>query len=141
VTRRLIVAPPPVRAHLWIVNYLNPDGAATGSSVNAHGVDLNRNFPWHWQPVGIRGDLKYSGPRPKSEPETRIAMHLIERIRPTVTIWFHQPVDIVRVRTKRFGRTPVRQAQRSATSTAPVAIGKRHQPAETTASATAPPSS
>jgi murein peptide amidase A len=96
VTRRLIAARPPVRAHLWLLNYLNPDGAAVGARVNARGVDLNRNFPSHWEPLANRGDPQYSGPRPASEPETRIAIRLIERIRPTVTVWFHQPVGIVR---------------------------------------------
>jgi protein MpaA len=96
VTRRLIAARPPTNALLWIVDYVNPDGAAVGSRVNAHGVDLNRNFPSQWRANGVPGDLEYAGPRPMSEPETRIAMRLIERIRPAVTVWFHQPVDIVR---------------------------------------------
>jgi murein peptide amidase A len=30
---------------LWIVADLNPDGAAADTRQNAHGVDLNRNFP------------------------------------------------------------------------------------------------
>jgi len=96
VTRRLITARPSRTALLWIIDYVNPDGAAVGARTNARGVDLNRNFPWRWRPIGSHGDLQYSGPRPASERETRIAMRLIERIRPTVTIWFHQPVRIVR---------------------------------------------
>jgi protein MpaA len=96
VTRRLIAARPPAGAHLWIVNFINPDGAAAAARVNARGVDLNRNFPWRWRAIGSRGDLQYSGPHPASEPETRIAMRLVERLRPTATVWFHQPVGIVR---------------------------------------------
>jgi murein peptide amidase A len=77
---------------LWIVPDLNPDGAAVGTRHNAHGVDLNRNFPWRWR----RLDGVYeSGPRPLSEREARIAHALILRLRPHVTIWFHQHLDLV----------------------------------------------
>jgi protein MpaA len=77
---------------LWLVPDANPDGHAAGTRGNAHGVDLNRNFPYRWRRV--RG-VYDSGPRPASEPETRVAMRLIRRLRPTVTIWFHQHLDMV----------------------------------------------
>jgi protein MpaA len=77
---------------LWIVPVLNPDGAADGRRGNAHGVDLNRNFPWRWRPLAR---LFYSGPRPLSEPESRIAYRLLRRLRPRVSIWFHQHMDLV----------------------------------------------
>src|SRR3989440_2136488 len=80
---------------LWIVPDLNPDGVADGTRQNAHGVDLNRNFPWRWRPLGVRGDLHYSGPRPLSEPEARAARRLILRRRPSTAIWFHQPLAVV----------------------------------------------
>ena len=63
---------------LWLVPDLNPDGHADHLRGNAHGVDLNRTFP---------------GGR---EPETRAAVALIRRLRPDVTIWFHQHEDRVR---------------------------------------------
>ncbi|MGH3000985.1 MAG: M14 family zinc carboxypeptidase, partial [Gaiellaceae bacterium] len=77
---------------LWIVPVLNPDGVAADTRQNAHGVDLNRNFPWRWRPMG---GLYESGPRPLSEREARIARALILRLRPHVTIWFHQHLDMV----------------------------------------------
>jgi murein peptide amidase A len=77
---------------LWLVPDANPDGHRAGTRGNAHGVDLNRNFPYRWK--RLRGAL-YSGPRPASEPETRALMGLIRRLRPAVTIWFHQHLNMV----------------------------------------------
>jgi N-acetylmuramoyl-L-alanine amidase-like protein/zinc carboxypeptidase len=93
--RRLERGPAPSGLDLWIVDDLNPDGAAAHTRQNARGVDLNRNFPRHWRRLGARGDRYYSGPRPLSEPESRIARRLIRRVRPRITIWFHQPLALV----------------------------------------------
>ena len=92
VADRLAATAPPVESDIWIVRDLNPDGAAAGTRGNALAVDLNRNFPWRWQRLS---GAYYSGPRPLSEPETRIAYRLIERVRPAVSIWFHQHLDVV----------------------------------------------
>jgi len=73
-----------------LVPNLNPDGAWRATRLNGRGVDLNRNFAAGWRLIGRRWDLQYSGPRPFSEPETRLARDLIARLRPQVTVWFHQ---------------------------------------------------
>jgi N-acetylmuramoyl-L-alanine amidase len=95
VTRRLRRGPAPAHAALWLVDSINPDGVAAHTRQNSRGVDLNRNFPQGWRRRGHRGDLTWSGPRALSEPETRIARALIRRVRPAVTIWFHQPLGLV----------------------------------------------
>jgi protein MpaA len=82
----------PTGLDLWLIENLNPDGYAAGTRQNAHTVDLNRNFPWAWRPLtGIYN----SGPRPLSEPESRLAYRLILRVRPRISIWFHQHERVV----------------------------------------------
>jgi protein MpaA len=81
---------PDPASDIFLVRNLNPDGLATGSRLNGRGVDLNRNFPSDWRPIGQRGDPQYSGPKPFSEPETRLAARIIRALDPKVTIWFHQ---------------------------------------------------
>lgn len=77
---------------LWVIPVLNADGVAADTRQNAHGVDLNRNFPVRWRPLtGVFA----SGPRALSEPESRAAYGFIRRIHPLVTIWFHQHLDLV----------------------------------------------
>jgi protein MpaA len=76
VTRLLARSHP--AADLWLVPQLNPDGYDARTRGNAHGTDLNRDF------------------LSANQRETRIARKLILRLRPEVTIWFHQPQSVVR---------------------------------------------
>jgi hypothetical protein len=90
VATRLLHARPPRRGSITVVQDLNPDGHAARRRGNARGVDLNRNFPGTWRRIPT------AGPAPASEVETRLAMQLVLRLRPDVTIWFHQPQGLVR---------------------------------------------
>ena len=92
VVARLRRAHPPRGTALWLIDDANPDGAAANSRHNAHDVDLNRNFPYRWQP---QDGVYESGPGPASEPETQAIERFVERERPRVTLWYHQALHIV----------------------------------------------
>lgn len=78
---------------IWLVDDANPDGTAAGRRQNAHGVDLNRNFPYRWAAGGRPFDTYYPGSGPASEPETQALSAFVERVRPRVTIWYHQALN------------------------------------------------
>jgi hypothetical protein len=82
---------------LWVVPTYNPDGLARGTRKNAHGVDLNRNFPYNW--ADLDGSYE-SGPEPASEPETKAMMKFLRDVRPSRILSFHQPLYGVDTDTK-----------------------------------------
>ena len=90
IVRRLVHDAESRRVRLWVVSDLNPDGTRAQTRGNAIGVDLNRNFSWRWRPRSALGTTFYAGVSPYSEPETRFAHRVILRLRPDITIWFHQ---------------------------------------------------
>ena len=61
ITSRLATMPLPSDVDLWLVDSMNPDGQAAGDRHNADQVDLNRNFPYQWAPLGKPGDAQYAG--------------------------------------------------------------------------------
>lgn len=92
--------------NLWVLPVYNPDGFAHHTRENARGVDLNRNYPFRWIRQGGGYD---SGPRPRSEPETRAVMRFLSRKRPAYVLSFHQPLHAVDVTERpRFSRRVAR---------------------------------
>jgi protein MpaA len=95
ITRRLRTVTPPQGTVWWLVDEFNPDGCHSRTRQNAHGVDLNRNSPWHWRPIDHPGGTYYSGTAPLSEPESKAIHGLVLRLRPAVSIWYHQHAALV----------------------------------------------
>lgn len=70
-----------------LVPVANPDGLARGSRLNAHRVDLNRNFP----AANFRGGTRH-GAAALSEPESRALDGLLAAWRPARVVTIHQPL-------------------------------------------------
>jgi protein MpaA len=99
IVRRLAHDAQSRQVRLWVVRDLNPDGSLANTRGNAIGVDINRNFPWRWRPGSALGTDFYAGVSPLSEPESRFAHRVILRLRPDITIWFHQSETTVDIST------------------------------------------
>ncbi len=72
IAERLLDEPAGRGADIWVVPDLNPDGTALHRRQNGDGIDLNRNFPYRWQPIGRRRPLRLS--RPAAALGARVAV-------------------------------------------------------------------
>jgi murein peptide amidase A len=79
----------PAGVALWVIPEMNPDGVAADSRYNAHGVDLNRNFPYEWSQSST------SGSKVLSEPESKAMAAFLDKYRPHTVVIFHSPFDAV----------------------------------------------
>jgi protein MpaA len=72
-----------------VVPILNVDGYRASSRVNAHMVDLNRNYPTKdWSPTADQP--KYNpGPKALSEPENQFLVKLLDKYPPGFILSFH----------------------------------------------------
>jgi len=96
----------PVPVHWRFVPVVNPDGmlGRPPRRINAHGVDLNRNFPtpnWekdapvYWQRRTGKDPRRWPGPKPLSEPETRFLHEQMEKFRPHLIVSIHAPYGVL----------------------------------------------
>jgi murein peptide amidase A len=101
----------PESVELWIVEAMNPDGVANQTRQNANQVDLNRNFPYKWGPLGVPGDGQYAGTRPASEPETQAMVNFISQLQPDIALWYHQDLYVISPSSGRDGAIRARYAE------------------------------
>ena len=96
----------PSNAHWRFIPALNPDGlmARPAKRVNAHGVDLNRNFPtpnWardakiYWEQRTKKDPRRWPGPGPLSEPESKFFHEEMERFQPDLIVSIHAPYGVL----------------------------------------------
>ena len=102
------------RVELWLIETMNPDGVARQDRHNSNEVDLNRNFPYKWGPIGGPGNSQYAGTGPASEPETQAIVQFITLLRPDIAIWYHQDANLIIPSTGRDGRVRARYAELTA---------------------------
>ncbi len=95
---------------VWTIKTVNPDGVAGDTRGNAHGVDLNRNFGFGWTEIPPSSGY-YSGPAPFSEPESKAIKRFVMRIRPDVSVWYHQPWGVTLVPCNRSRETALEYAR------------------------------
>jgi murein peptide amidase A len=85
---------------------LNPDGltAQPAMRVNAHGVDLNRNFPtpnWardakiYWEQKTKKDPRRWPGPEPLSEPESKFLHDEMASFKPNLIVSIHAPYGVL----------------------------------------------
>jgi predicted deacylase len=92
---------PPAQVQVWTIVSMNPDGAVRGRRTNAHGVDLNRNFPYLWSPRFTSRTYFWPGRAPATEPEVRAMMVFLDRLRPHLVVSLHQHFNAVDLGTGR----------------------------------------
>jgi protein MpaA len=68
----------------------NPDGVAAHTRVNAHGVDLNRNFD-----TSNRVDSGTNGLKALTEPEAQALQSLIKDFAPSRIVSIHSPLNCI----------------------------------------------
>lgn len=96
----------PAQSHWRFIPALNPDGLLHRplKRTNANGVDLNRNFPtpnWeseaeeYWGKRTKKDPRRWPGPKPLSEPETRLVYEQMAEFSPQLIVSIHAPYGVL----------------------------------------------
>jgi hypothetical protein len=87
-----------------VIPVTNPDGWHKKTRANAHGVDLNRNFPtkeWekealaYWKKKMKSDPRRYPGPSAESEVETKCLLKQFDDFKPDFLISIHIPLGVL----------------------------------------------
>jgi murein peptide amidase A len=92
--------------HWRFIPMLNPDGLLSRPTTrtNAHGIDLNRNFPtpnWqgearaYWEKRTKKDKRRYPGSKPLSEPESKFIDDQIHGFAPDLIVSIHAPLGVL----------------------------------------------
>jgi hypothetical protein len=96
----------PLPIHWRFIPALNPDGlfSRPAKRTNAHGVDLNRNFPtpnWardsriYWEKRTRKDPRRWPGNKALSEPESRFLLEQMESFKPNLIVSVHAPYALL----------------------------------------------
>lgn len=96
----------PHPVHWRFIPALNPDGLLMKPPRrgNAHGVDLNRNFPtpnWardaklYWEKRTGKDPRRWPGPKPLSEPESQFIVDQMQSFKPQLIVSIHAPYGVL----------------------------------------------
>lgn len=78
-----------------IIPNLNVDGYRAVTRGNAHGVDLNRNFPTSTWKKDFKEKRYFPGNEPLSEPENKFLVKLFAKYPPQIIFSFHTWIPMV----------------------------------------------